>query len=366
MQKRFVLGFMIVAFFGITMSQPESARAASFKEEMIAKAKKEGALVLAGSVVEDIKQGVLNFRKQYPFIKIKSLEMNTKSTVNRVSLEAKAGRLSIDWAGISEDGAEIFVRRGLNAKYTFPHLKDFVPGTQPPHGMYVSGFANPRVQGAYNTDLIKPEDVPKSWEEMGDPKWKGKTMISSSSEEIPGRLAWMWRDKNGKWDWDRAFDLFRKLKAHSPVVARGYSGGNTRVAAGEVAIFWFTPATPGAMLAVIKGAPMGLIAFPKFFGGLRAWSIFKDSPHPASAWLLTDYMTSPEGQYELTERGGEAGGFLTLNKKAKTGKILRWVKKQGAVVENTIFVDLNNLKEIYSKENQEKSEQFFFKLLGLR
>ncbi|MDP2643363.1 MAG: extracellular solute-binding protein, partial [Desulfobacterales bacterium] len=354
------------AFFAVTLSRPESASSASFKEEMIAKAKKEGELVLVGSVVEDIRQGIPTFRKRYPFIKIKAIEMNTKSTVNRVSLEAKAGRLTIDWTDISEDGAELFVRQGLNAKYDFPHLKDYYPKTQPPHGLWVGGMANPRVQGAYNTNLIKPEDVPKSWEEMTDIKWKGKTMLSSSAEDIPGRLAWMFHDKDGKWGWDRAFDIFTKLKAQNPIIARGFSGGNQQVAAGEVAIFWFTPASPGAMLALTKGAPMGLIAFPKFFGGFRAWSVHKDAPHPASAWLLTDYLTSAEGQSEITEIGGEAGGFLPLNQKAKPGRLIQWVMKQGGTVENMIPIDLANLKEIYAPENQEKSEKFFFKLMGLR
>ncbi len=352
-----LLSFVTLAFFGM------ESTAASMRDEMIAKAKKEGTLVLAGSLALDISSHLQGFKKRYPFIKIKDLDMNTKSTVNRVILEAKAGRLSIDWAGISEDGAEIFVRRGLNAKHQFPHLKDFAPGSQPPHGLWTGVFVNPRAQGVYNTDLIKPEDVPKSWEEMTDIKWKGKTMISRSGEEIPGRLAWLWRDKNGKWDWDRSFDLYRKFKAQSPVIGRGYSGGTRRVAAGELAIFWFPAVSPAALLAVKKGAPLGLIAFPKFFGGVRAWSIFKDAPHPASAWLLTDYVTSPEGQFEFTDT---VQGFIPINRKAKPGSMAKWITARGGTLENLDLIDLNNLEEIYAPEKQAKSEQFFFKLLGLR
>ena len=356
-----VLSLVALALFlGFPVSQPD-ASADSLRDQMIAKAKKEGKVVVAGSIADDIKRHLTGFRKKYPFITVKDLEMNTKDTVNRVSLEARAGRLSIDWSGISEDGSEIFVRRGLLAKYEFPHLKDFVPGTQPPHGLYVGGLGNPRIQGAYNKELISPKDVPKSWEDMGNPKFKGMTMISRSSEEIPGRLAWLWQ-KDGKWDWERAFDLFRKLKAQEPVIGRGYTGGMQRVAAGEVGIFWFVPATVPGRLA-LKGAPLGLIAFPKMFGGLRAWSIFKQAPHPASAWLLMDYITSPEGQFEFTDK---AAGFIPLNRKAKPGSMADWIVERGATVENTQFVDLSRLKEIYSPKVQKKSEQFFFKLLGLR
>ena len=340
---------------------PSTAKA-SMRDDMIAKAKKEGMVVVSGSIAEDIARFLTGFKKKYPFIKIKDVEMNTKDTVNRVSLEARAGQLSIDWAGISEDGSEIFVRQGLLAKNEYPHLKDFVPGSQPPHGLYVGGLGNPRVQGAYNTEVIAPQDVPKSWEDMANPKFKGKTMIARSSEEIPGRLAWLWR-KNGKWDWERSFDLFRKLKAHDPVIARGYSGGMQRVAAGEVGIFWFCPASVPTRLALTKGAPVSLIAFPKYFGGLRAWNVFKDAPHPASAWLLMDYITSPEGQFEFTDK---VAAFIPLNRKAKPGRQAQWMHDRGGKVENMTLIDLGNLKEIYSKEVQKKSETFFFDLLGLR
>ncbi|MDP2645797.1 MAG: extracellular solute-binding protein [Desulfobacterales bacterium] len=359
---QFLVSLMVMLFVLLGL-QPDAAFSSSLRDEMIVKAKKEGTLVIAGSVADNIKRDLIGFQKRYPFIKIRDLDLNTKSAVNRVSLEAKAGRLSIDWVGISEDGAEIFVRRGLNAKYEFPHLKDFVPGSQPPHGMYVGGAANLRVQGVYNTDLIKPEEVPKSWEEMTDPRFKGKTMFSRSAEEIPGRLAWLWRDKDGKWDWDRAFDFFTRLKAHDPVIASGFVSGTNRVAAGEAAIFWFTPPGPAARMAVLQKAPLSLIAVPKFFGGLRAWSIFKATPHPASAWLLTDYLTSPEGQFELTER---IMGFTPLNKKARLGKLANWIAERGGTVENVDLIDLSKLDEIYSDAVQEKSEQFFFKLLGLR
>ncbi len=355
-----VLGFIALAFLGIPVIQPD-ALAASLRDEMIAKAKKERTVVLAGSLAANIKSDIKGFRKRYPFITIKDLEMNTQDTVNRVALEARAGRLTIDWAGISEDGAEALMRRGTLAKYDFPHLKDFVRGSQPPHGLYVSGLVSPRPQGAYNTDLVSPREVPKSWEDMGDPKWKGKTMLSRSSEEIPGRLAWLWR-KGGKWDWERSFKLFRKLKAQDPVIGRGYTGGMQRVAAGEVAIFWFTPPTTAARLA-FKGAPVSLIAFPKFFSGVRAWMIFKDAPHPASAWLLMDYITSPEGQFEFTDT---VAGSLPLNRKAKPGEMARWTIDRDANLGNTELIDFSQVKTIYSDEVQDKSEKFFFKLLGLR
>ena len=44
----------------------------------------------------------------------------------------------------------------------------------------------------------------------------------------------------------------------------------------------------------------------------------------------------------------------------------RWIAQQGGGMENLELIDLSNLKEIYSPAVQEKSETFFFKLMGLR
>ncbi|MDP2645592.1 MAG: extracellular solute-binding protein [Desulfobacterales bacterium] len=353
---------VVIAMFLTPLIQPGEVFAASLREEMIAKAKKEGTLVVAGSLAEDIATNLTGFKKMYPFINVRHMEINTKDTINRVVTEAQAGRLSIDWTGTSEDGAEILARRGFLAKNDFPHLKDFRANSQPPHGLYVSGVVNCRVQGIYNTELVSPAEAPKSWDEMGDPKWKGKTMLARSAEEFPGRLAWLWRDKDGKWDWERSFELFRKLKAHDPVIGQSFPGGAQRVAAGEVGIFWFAPPTVAANLA-LRGAPLGLIVIPKFFGGLRAWTNLKDAAHPGAAWLMTDFLTSAEGQYEWTEK---IGAHLPLNLKAKLGKGTQWAVDQGISHEKLELIDLRDADKIYSPEVQEKSETFFFKLLGLR
>ena len=85
----------ILGMFVIPLIQTDEGFSSSVRDEMIAKAKKEGALVIAGSRAEDIKTRLPGFQKRYPFIKIKDLDMNTKAVVNRVSLEAKVGRLGI-------------------------------------------------------------------------------------------------------------------------------------------------------------------------------------------------------------------------------------------------------------------------------
>lgn len=354
--RLFIVAALIIAI------EPFELRADAGRDEMIAKAKKEGTLVIAGSNANDLRDRLKGFQKAYPFLTVKGVTSNTADTINRVVTESQAGRLSIDLAAVDEVGNEVLAGRELLEKLNFPHLANFPKGSQPPHGFYVDFVGNPRVQGVYNTEMVPADQVPRSWEDMLNPRWKGKTMISRSSEEFPARLAWLWR-KNGNMDWERSFDFFAKLiENQKPVIARGYSGGNQRVAAGEVAIFWFAAIGQAVRLAV-KGAPVGLISFPKFPVNYRTAGILKGAAHPAAAWLLIDYLTSPEGQFEYTD---VISAKLPLHQKAKPGKLAKWMVAQGATVENGDLADPSKASEIFTEEVLKKSENFYFKQLGIK
>ncbi len=335
----------------------------ALRAKMIAKAKKEGALVTGGSNATEFRDKLKGFKKLYPFIRIKAVTANTSNTINRVVLEAKAKRLTMDLVGIDDAGAELLARKGLLSKHRFPHLKDFVKNTQPAHGLYVDIVGNPRVQGVYNTKLIPKDQVPKSWDDVKSKKWKGKTMLSRSSEEFPARLAFIWR-KDGKMNWDRSFKFFGELiDNQKPIIGRGYSGGNQRVAAGEVGIFWFAAIGAAARLAVRKKAPVALIAFPNFPITYRSLSILKGAKNPASAWLMIDYLTSPAGQLEYTT---VVSAKLPLNKKAKAGPLAQWMIDQGANTKNGALSDPAVAAKLYSDAALKKSENFYFKKLGIK
>ncbi len=346
-----VLGFVGLGFLAQTVS------ADSLRDEMIAKAKKEGEFVVAGSSADNLRDDLKGFRKRYPFITMKAFTANTADTINRITSEANAGKLSIDIAAVSSDGLNLLAIQGLLEKYEFSHLSEIPAHTQPKGGLYLQLFLNPRVQGAYNTTIVDPKDAPKSWDEMLDPKWTGKTMISRSSDDIPAQLAFLWR-KGDQLNWERAFDFFTRLMKQKPVIARGYRGGTNQLAGGEAGIFWFTAVGPPGRLAE-KGAPLRLIAFPKFTGTFRSFGVLKGAQHPASSWLFIDYLSSPEGQFEYTD---VISAKVPVNKEAKVGKMGKWLVDQNVTVENTVPLDAS----IFTTAVAKKSENFFFELVGIK
>ncbi|MDP2645655.1 MAG: extracellular solute-binding protein [Desulfobacterales bacterium] len=357
-RTHFVLS-LIVVIFVISMIHVDVNADSSLRDEMVAKAKIEKQLVIGGSNGDEYEKYLVNFRKQYPFITIKPFVSNTADTINRIVAEARVGKATIDLVSVGSDGLKLLYDSNLLQKMEYPHLKDFRAGTQPRHGYFVDAFMITRIQGVYNTDLVPPNEVPRSWEDMVNPKWNGKTMISRSADEFPARLAWLWRDKDGKWDWERSFDFFRKLEKQKPLLAHSFRGGNKRLAAGEVSIFWFSAIGPPSQLHFI-GAPVGIIAFPKFPAPFRSFGILKGAHSPASAWLFVDYLTSPQGQFDYTDL---VSAHLPLNKKAKVGKMASWIISQNASFENAVPI---SSEVVFNMEVAKKSEDFFLKLLGIK
>ena len=346
----------LVAFAGSALAMDD------IRAKMIEKAKKEGAFVVAGSNAAEFRDRLKGFRKKYPWLKVKAFDANTSATINRVVTEAKAGKLTIDMVGVDESGTESLAQKNLLKGYDYPHMKDMIGNTQPKHGQYVDAFMNPRVQGIYNTDLVKPADVPRNWDDMTSAKYKDLVLLSRSSEEFPSRLAWLWGSTDNL-NWEKSFDFFtRMVKNQKPAIGRGYAGGTKRVAAGDVGIFWF-PALGTYSKLKSKGAPVEMIAFPKFPMTFRSFAIMKDAPNPAGSWLLIDYLMSPEGQWEYTN---VVSAKVVVNKNAKSGKLAKVLVDGGATEKNAALVDPATAARIYTPAVLKKSEDFFFKLLGIK
>ncbi len=321
--KLFVLlAVILVASLVLGCAKPAGEKpsdgepASSLRDQIIAQAKEEGEIIVVGSKGEDYATKLKGFQEKYPFIKVGGIDLNTAKSVNRAMMEVKAGRVSIDVVEIGDDGLYTLAREGALQKpeVAYPHLKDFDPRLQPSSGLFVSIQISPRNQGSYNTEMVAPDEVPTTWEEMTDPKWKGKTIVSASSEEFPLTLAYLWR-KDGELNWERSFAFWEKIFQHEPLVTKGYRRGNEQVSAGERAIFWFTPTEPPT-LQHFDGAPIDLLSFGQIPASTRCAGILKGAPHPAAAWLFIDYLTSPEGAFEYSE---VKGSEISLKAKANKG-----------------------------------------------
>jgi ABC-type Fe3+ transport system substrate-binding protein len=185
--------------------------------------------------------------------------------------------------------------------------------------------------------------------------------MSRSGQDLPASLAWVWRT-NGELAWDRSFEFFQKLAEQRPKIARSNRPASEQVALGESAIQWLSPGGPASALSG-QGAPISAVIFPKAIAGYRTLAAVKDSPHPAAAWLLIDYMTSPDGQFEYTDR---ITAIQPANSKARPGRLAQWGVERGAKPENFALAPPDEIARVFTDDVFKRSEEFYFRTLGIR
>jgi iron(III) transport system substrate-binding protein len=158
----------------------------------------------------------------------------------------------------------------------------------PAHHQTTSVLMNVWVQ-AYNTNLIKKEELPKKYEDLLDPKWKGKLGIEAKSDNWYGTvLAALGEEKGTK--------LLHDIVAKNGMASRlGMSLVNNMVVAGE------TPLTLTIYADLPekgkkKGQPIDWFTIDPVIAEGFDIGIAAKSPHPNAAALFYEYMLSPETQ----------------------------------------------------------------------
>ena len=150
--------------------------------DLIAQAKKEGRVVWYTTVsIPESKQFVDMFEKQYPFIKVDLLRSGSGALVNRIVSEYAAKNYSVDvmQGTSSRGGFTALKQRNIIGRYESPEHKFLAPELKDKNGYWASSFLNSFVL-AYNKRNVKPDDVPKTYEDLLKPIWKGRQIINDT------------------------------------------------------------------------------------------------------------------------------------------------------------------------------------------
>lgn len=150
------------------------------------------------------------------------------------------------------------------------------------------------IHGAYiNTNLLKPNDAPKSWKAILDPKWKGKMVIPDpDSMPTANQLYVILTRHLGFTD-----DYFRDLAKQDLVVAPTHPEADAILARGQVSINLASSLSTMAPL-ITQGAPIVPIDMaegtPSPDGSVL--NLMPKAPHPNASRLFADWLISKEGQ----------------------------------------------------------------------
>ena len=284
-----------VFFFIYSLSCLNLAGAQVSNPDLVAQAKKEGRVTWYTTVsIPESKQFIDMFEKQYPFIKVDLLRSGSGPLVNRIVNEYAARNYTADvLQGMSSRGGYTLLRqKNIIGRYESPERKYYPADLKDKEGYWSSTFQNTFVL-AYNTRSVKPADVPKTYDDLLKPMWKGRQIINDtdSFEWFDGLLRF--------WGKEKGLAYFRRLAAQEQIFQRGARGRIQLVAAGEAPLtFGYGP---HAQSFVNQGAPIEWVPLEPVVAIVNTVNLAQRAPHPAAAKLLIDFLLSRPAQLKLRE-----------------------------------------------------------------
>jgi iron(III) transport system substrate-binding protein len=279
------------------------------REKMLAEgAKKEGELMLYTSLVpEDLTALGAAFEKKYG-VKLKTWRANSEKVLQRAVTEARAGRNDADVVETNGPQLESLYREKGLQPLRSPHLKDLMPQARQAHGHWVGTRINMFVH-SYNTNLVKKEELPKTYQDLAHPRWKGRLGIEAEDEDWFAMVIKALGEEPG-------LRVFRDIvKVNGLSVRKGHTLLAGLVASGEIPLA-LTTYSHGAEKMKQKGAPVEWFAIAPAIGRANGIGVVTKPPHPHAAALFVDFLLSPEGQ-QILQKGGYVPANLRVEDRAQ-------------------------------------------------
>jgi len=253
-------------------------------QRLAAAAKREGALTLYTSIPEkDVAVLAADFDRRYG-VKVNVWRASSVKVLQRAAAEARANRWDFDAAAVSSPEMEAMHRERLLQEVRSGHHADLAPDAMPSHRAWVPQFLNVFVQ-AYNTSLVGKEDLPKSYAELANTKWKGRLGVEASDGEwYCGVLKNVGEERGAR--------MFRDIAATAGWSVRsGHTLLANLVASGEVPLA-LTVYSYRIEQLKSAGAPVEWFGIDPVIGRANGAGVSRRPPHPNAALLFYEYLIS--------------------------------------------------------------------------
>ena len=254
------------------------------EKRLIEGAKKEGELMLYGSIpVADLAVLTEAFTKKYG-IKVKAWRGDSEFMLQRVLNEAKARRYEVGVMVASSSALEPLSREKLLTQVKSPFLADLIPESIAPNREWASVYLAVFVQ-AYNTNLVRKDELPKAYRDLLNPRWKGRLAVEAEDYDWFAQVVLGLGEAQG-------LKLFRDIVATNGIsVRRGHSVLNNLIVAGEIPLglssYGFL-----AEQAKVKGAPLDWFVIPPLIARPTAAGVSRFAPQPHASVLFYDFLIS--------------------------------------------------------------------------
>lgn len=257
-------------------------------------AKKEGKAVIYGTVVPQIMSQIeKGFEAKYG-IKTEYWRADATKVIDRVLTEWRSGKPGFDVVIGARGPLGLGKQENVYAKFSPPSAANFPAKFKDKDGQLIAWRITP-VGILYNTELVKPIDVPKSLDDLLDSKWQNKlAMPDPSRHASTAQYLWNLQQVKGeKW-----MDFAKGLAKQKPMLLESYSTVPNAIVRGESSV--------GITYIQYAGQTKGPIAFAligEVFADPSDAALSMKAANANAAKLFIEYLCSAEGQKKIAETG---------------------------------------------------------------
>ncbi len=285
--------WLVTAGLAASVSEIALLKSSDREKILVEGAKKEGKVnFYTGLIVDQVVRPIKSaFEKEYPFLQVEFFRGNSERVAQKVLAEYQAKRYEVDI--VSGSAASTMVQRaGYMQRFYSPYLAEYPPELRDPKGFWGSTNVYFMTLG-YNTRNVKPGELPKTYEDLLNPRWKGQMIWSTSrgsgAPQFIGNILVTMGQEAGK-------AYLQKLKQQN--IAKSTASARQildLVIAGEypMAIQIFNH---HAYISKAAGAPVDWQPLEPVTATNNTIGIAKNAPHPHAAMLFLDFVLSKKGQ----------------------------------------------------------------------
>jgi iron(III) transport system substrate-binding protein len=299
-------------------------------------AQAEGELAYYGTLpIDEFLPLARRFNSRYRSMALQHYFSPRDGILSRTLTEARAGRHAVDVVQVDLSYGYQLLNANLVQPYQVPGANRFFDGTYDPSGNWHSMYYLTTAL-MYNTNLVKPEQAPKSYEDLLNAAWKGKMLFDPEAGYI---LAAM----EEAWGREKAVGYLAKLAKQDLSYRRGGTLTTQVVTSGEYPI---GIAINGETSAAIreKGAPLGFKVLAPTIVKPEGLFVARNAPHPHAALLFAEWVLSEEAQSFLAGTLGKGSAMKGVRSKFKEFQL-----KPDFVVNPKLGANLQNYIQDFRK-----------------
>lgn len=252
-----------------------------------------GTLTIYTTMTQDAAEKIFGrFEQRFPGIKVEQIDAASDRLVARAISEARGGKTYADVLQAPIDNLFQANQQGLLFHGTPLEAAEYPEDLR---GPYWNASDLQFMVVAWNTNLVRPENAPRTFDDVADPRWRGQIITEERDIELLIALS---RKHGGE---EQGLTALRRIAANEPEFHKGHSELAELLIAGQgaVCLTCYSHHLPPRMK---RGAPIDY-SLDEGVGLITATSVLKQAPHPYTAMLWHRWRISEEGQRANAEGG---------------------------------------------------------------